>query len=50
MHWWTEAQYRALKKIAPGEPTHMTGEVYKGRSKLKVLPGKALLTPSPPLN
>jgi SAM-dependent methyltransferase len=41
--WWAEAQYRALKRIAPGEPTHMSGEAYKGCSKLEVLLGKALL-------
>lgn len=43
MEWWTAAQYRLLKKIAPGEPTHMTGEVYRNRSKLEVLLGNTLL-------
>ncbi|MEX2300165.1 MAG: class I SAM-dependent methyltransferase [Bryobacterales bacterium] len=43
MDWWTAAQYRVLKTIAPGEPAHMTGEVYKDRSKLEVLLGKTLL-------
>jgi SAM-dependent methyltransferase len=42
-HWWIEAQYRALRRIAPREPTHMTGEAYRGRSKLEVLLGETLL-------
>jgi SAM-dependent methyltransferase len=40
---WTTAQYRLLKAIAPGEPAHMTGEVYRNRSKLEVLLGSTLL-------
>jgi SAM-dependent methyltransferase len=43
MNWWTEAQYRVLRRIAPGEPAHMTGEAYQGRSKLEVLLGNTLL-------
>ena len=43
MHWWTEAQYRLLRAIAPGEPTHMTGEIYRNRSKLEILLGKTIL-------
>jgi SAM-dependent methyltransferase len=38
----TDAQYRLLKRIAPGEPTHLSGEAYAGRSKLRVLLGERL--------
>jgi SAM-dependent methyltransferase len=40
---WTLVQYRILKRLAPGEPTHMDGSAYANRSKLEVLLGKALL-------
>ena len=40
---WTRLQYRLLKQIAPGEPTHMSGVAYANRSKLQVLLGAALL-------
>lgn len=40
---WTILQYRILKRLAPGEPTHMDGSAYANRSKLEVLLGKALL-------
>ena len=36
-------QYRALKRVAPGEPTYMTGSAYADRSKLQVLLGAKLL-------
>jgi SAM-dependent methyltransferase len=35
----TALQYRLLKWVAPGEPTHMSGAVYESRSKLRVLLG-----------
>ena len=40
---WTRAQYRLLKRIAPNEPTHMSGAAYAGRSKLRVLLGDPLV-------
>jgi SAM-dependent methyltransferase len=40
---WTTAQYRLLKRMAPTEPTHMSGAAYAGRSKLRVLLGDALV-------
>lgn len=40
---WTRIQYRLLRQIAPGEPTHMSGAAYANRSKLQVLLGAALL-------
>lgn len=39
----TYAQYRLLKRIAPAEPTHLSGAAYAGRSKLRVLLGDRLL-------
>ena len=42
-HPWTEFQYRILRRIAPSEPGYMTGEAYRGRSKLEVLLGCTLL-------
>jgi SAM-dependent methyltransferase len=39
----TEVQYRLLKRIAPVEPTHLSGAAYAGRSKLRVLLGDRLL-------
>lgn len=36
-------QYRLLRVIAPGEPTHMSGSAYAGRSKLEVLLGQEIL-------
>lgn len=38
----TDVQYRLLKRIAPAEPTHMSGGAYAGKSKLKVLLGERL--------
>jgi SAM-dependent methyltransferase len=38
----TDVQYRLLKRIAPTEPTHLSGEAYAGKSKLKVLLGERL--------
>lgn len=38
-----QLQYRILKRIAPGEPSHMSGAAYKGRSKVEVLLGPAIL-------
>ena len=32
-------QYSLLKRIAPGEPTHMTGAIYANKSKLRILLG-----------
>jgi SAM-dependent methyltransferase len=32
-------QYRILKRISPGEPGYMSGEVYRGKIKIKVLLG-----------
>lgn len=40
---WTRMQYRLLRKIAPGEPTHLDGSAYRNRSKLEVLLGSQLL-------
>lgn len=42
MTMWTTLQYRILKRIAPGEPSHMDGSAYANRSKLRVLLGDAL--------
>jgi SAM-dependent methyltransferase len=39
----TTLQYRLLKRIAPREPTAMSGAPYEGRSKLRVLLGDALV-------
>lgn len=39
---WTTLQYRILRSIAPGEPSHMDGSAYANRSKLRVLLGDAL--------
>ena len=36
-------EYRLLRRIAPGEPTHMSGSAFAGRSKLEVLLGKDFL-------
>lgn len=41
--WWTKAQYRLLKRVAPVEPTYMTGSAYANQSKLQVLLGSKLL-------
>jgi SAM-dependent methyltransferase len=35
----TRMQYRILKRISPGEPGYMSGEVYEGKIKIKVLLG-----------
>jgi SAM-dependent methyltransferase len=39
----TDVQYRLLKRISPAEPTNLSGAVYAGRSKLRVLLGDRLL-------
>jgi SAM-dependent methyltransferase len=39
----TRLQYRMLRRIAPGEPTQMSGAVYRNRSKLTMLLGEELL-------
>lgn len=39
----TDVQYRLLRRIAPAEPTHLSGAAYAGKSKLKVLLGERLL-------
>ena len=39
----TGLQYRMLKRVAPVEPTHMSGEAYANKSKLTVLLGADLL-------
>ena len=39
----TTLQYSILKRIAPGEPSHMDGSAYHNRSKLQVLLGPALM-------
>lgn len=39
----TGVQYRLLKRIAPAEPTHLSGTAYAGKSKLRVLLGDRLL-------
>ena len=39
----TGLQYRLLRRIAPSEPTSMSGGAYTGRSKLRVLVGDELL-------
>lgn len=38
----TDVQYRLLRRIAPAEPTHLSGAAYAGKSKLKVLLGERL--------
>lgn len=38
-----DLEYRILKRIAPGEPDVLSGEVYSGRSKLETLLGPAAL-------
>ena len=40
---WTELQYRLLRRLQPGAPTHMIGTAYLNKSKLQVLLGKDLL-------
>jgi SAM-dependent methyltransferase len=35
-------QYSILKRIAPHEPTHLSGDAYRGKSKLQVFFGKDL--------
>ena len=37
-----QAQYRILRRISPQEPRGLSGDVYKGRIKVKVLLGDAL--------
>src|SRR5262249_24109682 len=39
----TELQYRLLRRISPTEPSYLTGEAYRNRSKLAVLLGETLL-------
>ena len=39
----TDLQYRILKRVAPGEPGHLTGAAYAGKSKLSILLGPDLL-------
>ena len=39
---WTSLQYRILKRISPGEPTHMSGSAYANTSKLRMLLGEDL--------
>ncbi len=34
-----QVQYRILKRISPGEPGHMSGDVYREKIKIKVLLG-----------
>jgi SAM-dependent methyltransferase len=43
MQLFTSLQYRLLRRIAPREPQHMTGEAYRGKSKLAVLLGADVL-------
>jgi SAM-dependent methyltransferase len=38
----TQLQYRILKWIAPGEPTHMSGAAYATKSKIKTLLGDGI--------
>jgi 2-polyprenyl-3-methyl-5-hydroxy-6-metoxy-1,4-benzoquinol methylase len=37
-----QIQYRILKWISPGDPPHMSGDVYKDRIKIKILLGDKL--------
>jgi SAM-dependent methyltransferase len=39
----TTLEYRLLRWLAPGEPTHMSGAAYAGKSKLTTLLGSELL-------
>jgi SAM-dependent methyltransferase len=39
----TSLEYRLLRRLAPGEPTHMSGAAYAGKSKLTTLLGTELL-------
>jgi SAM-dependent methyltransferase len=40
---WDSLQYRILKRIAPAEPGHLSGRVYEGRSKLRMLLGEGIM-------
>ncbi|MEP6835927.1 MAG: class I SAM-dependent methyltransferase [Gemmatimonas sp.] len=40
---WTNAQYWLLRRLSPGEPTHMSGSAYANASKLRILLGDDLL-------
>ena len=40
---WNNLQYRILKRIAPQEPPYLTGAVYEGQSKIKMLLGEEIL-------
>jgi 2-polyprenyl-3-methyl-5-hydroxy-6-metoxy-1,4-benzoquinol methylase len=39
----TELQYRLLRRIAPTEPTHMSGSAFNERGKLRTLLGDEFL-------
>jgi SAM-dependent methyltransferase len=40
---WTRIQYRLLRRIAPSEPTHLSGAAYRDQSKLRTLLGDELI-------
>ena len=40
---WTNVQYQLLRRLSPGEPTHMDGSAYANVSKLRTLLGDNLL-------
>lgn len=40
---WSNLQYRILKRIWPQEPPYLSGEIYAGKSKIKVLLGEDVL-------
>jgi SAM-dependent methyltransferase len=40
---WTALQYRILKRIAPREPSYLSGEVYAGKGKITPLLGEQVL-------
>jgi SAM-dependent methyltransferase len=41
---WTDIQCRILKRISPGNPDYLAGNVYDGKSKLAILLGDKFLT------
>lgn len=40
---WTDLQYRILKRISPQEPPYLSGAIYAGKSKIKILLGEDVL-------
>lgn len=40
---WTDLQYRILKRVSPHDPRYLSGAVYAGKSKIKILLGEQAL-------